>query len=122
LPDTNQEKAGVCTARPCTKGIPMKQQEPTMDWPAIVADLHRRGMTLTELANRNDIAPYTIRKVKSVTHYKSQAAIAEFLGQKPEDLWPSRYPKGKPRILDIAKNPRPERKNAQAAADKQDAA
>lgn len=99
----------------------MTQHEP-MDWPAILADIHRRGMTLTELAARSDIKPSQMRKVKSVTHYASQAAIAAFLDQKPESLWPSRYPKGKPRILDTVKYPPVARQNAQGRADKADAA
>ena len=93
-----------------------------MDWPAVLAELHRRGMTLTELALRNDIPCTTMRRIKSTTHYKAQAAVAEFLGMKPEEIWPTRYPIRKPRILDIAKNPRPERKIAQPDADKRSAA
>mgnify|MGYP001941653886 CR=1 FL=1 len=83
----------------------MTQREPTMDWPAVLAELHRRGMTLTELARRNDIPVGSCRRVKGQTHYKAQQAIADFIGQKPEDLWPNRYPQGKPRILDTTKYP-----------------
>lgn len=83
----------------------MVKQEPTMDHAAIIAALHRRGMTLTELALRNGFSPNFCRKVKKQTNYKAQQAIADFLGVKPEELWPTRYPKGKPRILDTAKFP-----------------
>ena len=62
-------------------------------------------MTLTELAKRNDIPVGSCRRVKGQTHYKAQQAIADFIGEKPEDLWPERYPQGKPRILDTAKFP-----------------
>ena len=82
----------------------MKKQ-PTMDWQAIKAEIHRRGMTLTELAKRNGIEPSTCRTVKSRTNYKAQQIIADFIDQKPESLWPDRYPIGKPRILDTAKFP-----------------
>ncbi len=78
---------------------------PALDWPGIVAALHREGMTLTELARRNGLPDGSCRKVPSIGHYKAQQVIADFLGYKPEDLWPDRYPKGKPRILDTRKYP-----------------
>ena len=83
----------------------MSQRKPKMDWPEIISRLHRQGMTLSELANRNVIPVGSITRVKSKTHYAGQQAIADFLGEKPEDLWPDRYPKGKPRILDTKKFP-----------------
>lgn len=83
----------------------MAQRKPKLEWREVVARLHMAGMTLTELARRNDIPIGSCRRVKSQTHYKAQAAIAEFIGEKPEDLWPDRYPQGKPRILDINKFP-----------------
>lgn len=82
----------------------MKKQ-PALDWHGIKAELHRRGMTLTELAKRSGMDPSTCRKVRSRTHYGAQDVIASFIGRKPEDLWPERYPKGKPSILDSAKFP-----------------
>lgn len=99
----------------------MKKQV-QMDWPAILAEVHRRGMTLTELAKRKGLSASSCRKVKTLTNYKAQEAIANFIDQKPEDLWPSRYPKGKPRILDTAKYPPSERKNSNAVTDKKVAA
>lgn len=81
------------------------QPTPKLDWPGIVAALHREGMTLTELARRNGLPEGACRKVPKIGHYKAQQVIAEFLGYKPEDLWPDRYPKGKPRILDTRKYP-----------------
>lgn len=68
--------------------------------------LHVAGMTLTELARRSDVPVGSMTRVKGQTHYKAQAAIAEFIGEKAEDLWPDRYPMGpKPRILDTNKFP-----------------
>lgn len=83
----------------------MKKQEPVMDWPAIKAELHRNGMTLQALAERNGLNPGRFRQVKSNTNFKAQQIIADFIGRKPEDLWPSRYLKGKHRILDTQKFP-----------------
>ncbi len=100
----------------------MKKQEPTLDWPGVIAELHRRGMTLTELAKRNGHNPNVFRQVKSRTLYKVQSIIAEFIDQKPENLWPSRYPKGKPRILDTNKFPPVASQKAGADADKAAAA
>lgn len=82
-----------------------QRPRPALDWLGIVAELHRRGMTLTELARRSGLHQAVCRQVKDRTNYKGQQAIADFLGMKPEDLWPDRYPKGKPRILDINKYP-----------------
>lgn len=83
----------------------MAQRKPKMAWPEILAKLHLGGMTLTELARRNGIPAGSCTRVKGQTHYKAQQAIADFIGEKPEDLWPDRYPRGKPRILDTAKFP-----------------
>ncbi|WP_370270132.1 helix-turn-helix domain-containing protein [Nioella sp.] len=91
---------------------------PQMDWPGIVAELHRQGMTLTELARRNGLPEGACRKVPSQGHYKAQQVIAEFLGLKPEALWPDRYPKGKPRILDTKKFPPVASQKDDARADK----
>lgn len=100
----------------------MKQREPALDWPGILAEVHRRGMTMTELAKRNGLFPAACRQVRERTHFKAQQVIADFIGHKPEDLWPSRYPKGKPRILDTAKYPPTERKISDGAADNRAAA
>ncbi|GHC41762.1 MAG: hypothetical protein BGP11_08270 [Rhodobacterales bacterium 65-51] len=96
--------------------------EPALDWPGIVAEVHRQGMTLTELAKRNGLPVNACRKISSQGHYKAQQVLAEFLGYKPEQLWPTRYPKGKPRILDTAKFPPVASQKADAAADKKAAA
>ena len=83
----------------------MTRKQPIMDWQAIKAEIHRRGMTLTELAKRNGMHPTLCRQVSSRTNRKAQQIIADFIGQKPEDLWPDRYLNGKHRILDTTKFP-----------------
>lgn len=95
----------------------MKQRKPALEWPQIVGELHLRGMTMTELARRNGLPIGSCGRVKGQTHYKAQQAIAEFIGHKPEDLWPDRYPKGKPRILDTTKFPPVASQKAGADAD-----
>ena len=95
----------------------MSQRKPKLQWPEILAKLHLGGMTLTRLGQDNDIPLGSITRVKSQTHYKAQQAIADFIGEKPEDLWPERYPQGKPRILDTAKFPPVTSQKAGDAAD-----
>lgn len=100
----------------------MKKQEPVLDWQGIVAELHRRGMTLGGLAEMHDLNPSSFRNVKARKHYKAQRAIADFIGHKPEDLWPSRYPEDKPRILSAENAALIARAKMQREADKRDAA
>jgi Ner family transcriptional regulator len=98
------------------------RKQPKMDWPAIVAELHRQGMTLTGLAERNGLPANSCRRVKTYSHYPAQQAIAEFLGYTPEDLWPDRYPRGGPRILDTKKFPPVASGKKPVRADRKDAA
>lgn len=100
----------------------MTQPKPAMDWHDVVAQLHRSGMTLTELAKRNGMDPSIFRQVKNRTNFKAQKVIADFVGQKPEDIWPDRYRKGKSRILDTVKYPPVASQKADAKADKRAAA
>lgn len=95
-----------------------KKPAPVLDWHGIKAELHRRGMTLTELGRRNGLHPSQCRQVNAKTHYGAQKVIADFLDLKPEQLWPDRYPKNKPRILDTAKYPPVDREKDAAGADK----
>lgn len=99
----------------------MKKQ-PKMDWPGIKAELHRQGMTLTELAIRNGLPSGAVRKLQTVRHYPAQEVLAKFLGYAPEDLWPDRYPKGGPRILDRTKFPPVASQKSGDPADKKAAA
>jgi Ner family transcriptional regulator len=59
---------------------------------SIKAELHRRGMTLTRLAEMNDLSSGSFRHVWKRTHRKAEAAIAAFLGVSVEELFPNRYP------------------------------
>jgi len=81
----------------------MSKAKPSMDWEGIKAEVHRRKMTFTELAVRHGMHPSLIRKVKSATLYEAQAVLAAFIDQKPEDLWPDRYPRKTSAIFDSAK-------------------
>lgn len=75
-------------------------KKPKLDWHGVVSALHRRGMTLTKLAELNDLPESACRKAKTIPHRRAEAAIASFLRMKVEELWPDRYPIKKSRILD----------------------
>lgn len=66
---------------------------------SIKAELHRQGMTLTRLAEMNDLNPNRFRTVWNSTHRKAEAAIAVFLKVPVEELFPDRYPIRSSRIL-----------------------
>ncbi|KMK68550.1 helix-turn-helix domain-containing protein [Puniceibacterium sp. IMCC21224] len=76
---------------------------PKMDWEAIKAQVHRQGMTFTELSKRAGVHKDACGQLKTRPNYDAQTAVAKFIGEKPEDLWPSRYPQKRPRILNINK-------------------
>jgi len=88
-----------------------------LDWEGIVAEVHRRKMTMTKLATLNGLDPSTCRKVKTHTHRKAEAIIAKFIERKPEELWPDRYPVRTSRIFDSAKHAALESQIAKASAD-----
>lgn len=62
------------------------------DWHDIKAALHKRGMTLTRLAELNGLDRTTCRVVGSRVNRKGEAAISAFLDVPVEDLFPDRYP------------------------------
>lgn len=66
----------------------------------IKAALQRAGMTLTRLAEMNGLNPNSFRAVWSRTNRPAEAAIASFLEQPVEQLFPDRYPIRTTRILD----------------------
>lgn len=61
-------------------------------------------------------------KVKHITNYKAQAVIASFIDRKPEELWPNRYPQGKPYLIDTKKYPPLESQKSRTAIDMGEAA
>lgn len=76
----------------------MKKNHP-YDWQDIKAEIHRKGMTLTALAELYGLNASACRKVKTAANQKAQAAISDFLQIPVEQLWPNRYPVRKPHIL-----------------------
>ena len=100
----------------------MSKAKQPMDWLDIKNEVHRRGMTLTKLAERHGLHPSIIRKVKQCTLYDAQAVLAAFIDRKPEDLWPDRYPKKTSRIFDSSKWGEIEGQTANHVSDRQVAA
>lgn len=92
------------------------------NWGWIKNALHERRMTLTALAKRLGVHRSVVNKVKTQTNYPAQAAIADIIGCEPEQLWPDRYPQGKPHIFDSAKWGALESQKSTATADTQVAA
>ncbi len=77
----------------------MTDPKRTWDQHSIKAELHRRGMTLSGLAQLKGINPNNFRAVWSRPNRKAEAAIAEFLQVPEKELFPDRYPIKKGRIL-----------------------
>lgn len=73
--------------------------KPKWDALEIKTAVHRKKMTLTRLAELNDINPNSFRNVWTRTHRKAEAALAAFLDVPVEELFPTRYPVRTSRIL-----------------------
>lgn len=57
----------------------------------IVAALHKRGVSLSQLSREQGLAPRTLNNAFSQHYPKAERLIAGVLGMTPEQLWPSRY-------------------------------
>ncbi|WP_370655458.1 helix-turn-helix domain-containing protein [Candidatus Binatus sp.] len=66
---------------------------PPADWQReyIIAELHRRGISLRQLSFRNGYRRNTVREALDRVYPKAQSIIAAALGVKPNEIWPSRY-------------------------------
>jgi len=70
------------------------QKKSAIDWhPAdIVAALKKNGWNLSSLSRHHGYAsPGTLRRAIETKWPKGEAIIAEAIGVKPEEVWPSRY-------------------------------
>jgi len=59
---------------------------------AIVAEIHRRGLTLVGLAQAAGLEPSACKVAVLRRNYAGERAIADALGIEPAVLWPDRYP------------------------------
>lgn len=64
-----------------------------MDWHRadIKAELDKRDLSLAELGRQNGLSSTTVKNALDKHYRKGEEIIAEALGVKPEDIWPSRY-------------------------------
>ena len=84
--------------------------------------LEERGMTLSGLAELSGIDPSHMRQVWCRAVRPAERALADYLGVKPAELFPDRYPIRKSRILSAENEALIARAKAQRAADKERAA
>lgn len=63
------------------------------DWhPAdIVAALRKRGWSLRKLSMHHGLSPWTLKQAVSNPYPNGERLIAEAIGVKPWEIWPSRY-------------------------------
>ncbi|WP_428429461.1 helix-turn-helix domain-containing protein [Pararhizobium sp.] len=82
---------------------------------SILGELRRRGMTLTKLAEMNDVSPGGFRTIWTRPNSNSEAIVANFLGIAVETLFPDRYPKRTARILSHEYTPESSKPHRDAA-------
>lgn len=66
---------------------------------AILGELRRRGMTLTRLAEMNNVSAGGFRTIWQRPNSKTEGIIADFLDIPVETLFPDRYPKTRATVL-----------------------
>lgn len=59
----------------------------------VMSEIRKRGTTLAELGRLHGCKPATAYNVFHRPYPKMERIIAEFLNMKPQDIWPTRYPK-----------------------------
>ncbi|KFF62596.1 transcriptional regulator [Pectobacterium brasiliense] len=57
----------------------------------IVAALHKRGLTLSQLSREQGFAARTLNNAFERHYPRAEGLIAQALEMRPEELWPSRY-------------------------------
>lgn len=85
----------------------------------VIRPLHRRGMTLTALAEIHGKTTSLLTSLKTRSHAPSEKIVAEFLGKPVEEVFRDRYPKRTSRVLDskvVAKEKARKAATEQAAA------
>ncbi|HHJ4223668.1 TPA: helix-turn-helix domain-containing protein [Raoultella ornithinolytica] len=63
------------------------------DWHRIdiVAELHKRGLTMRELSEKAGLKPDTLKNALHRSYPKGERIIADALNVEPTEIWPSRY-------------------------------
>lgn len=70
-----------------------KKTSPEVDWHKayIVAALHAAGTSLRKLSVANGYKPSVLKHALASPWPKAERLIAEAIGEKPHEIWPSRY-------------------------------
>lgn len=65
------------------------------DWHSldIQKALKQKGLTLTSLSLRSNLASSTLRNAMRVSYPKAEKIIADAIGVPASEIWPSRYTK-----------------------------
>lgn len=65
----------------------------TKDWhrAEIVAQVKKRGKTITALSVEAGLSPNTLKSALQFRYPKGERIISNFIGVPPEQIWPSRY-------------------------------
>jgi len=74
-------------------------REPALDWHGIVAEVRRRGFSMSELARVHGYHPSLFNHVKTKCHYQAQTIIAACIDKEVWELWPERYLTYKPQDI-----------------------
>ncbi|OBX07820.1 transcriptional regulator [Gallibacterium salpingitidis] len=69
----------------------MKKSKKDMHRAFIIALIKERGKTLSQLSVEAGLHPRTLGNALERKYPKGEKIIADFVGRKPEDIWPSRY-------------------------------
>ncbi|MEP1931955.1 MAG: helix-turn-helix domain-containing protein [Roseibium sp.] len=97
------------------------KQVPIGGWDqhSIKAEVHRQGMTLSQLAKSAGITANSFSHVWTRTVSRAEEAISAFLETPKENLFPDRYPKRSARILSSKYEGYGERQKDVAAPDRE---
>lgn len=70
----------------------MNEHKP-QDWhkAEIKCALEKKGITLSKLSRDNGLSGDTLRNVFSRKWPKGEKIVADAIGVRPEEIWPSRY-------------------------------
>ncbi|MCM2368538.1 MULTISPECIES: helix-turn-helix domain-containing protein [Proteus] len=60
----------------------------------IVAALHKKGLSLSQLSVEAGLSPSTLRNALRAPYPRAEQIIAKAIGIPAEEIWPSRYQKG----------------------------
>ncbi len=69
----------------------MRNQYGDIESGYVQAALRLKGLTVAKLAKENGLAPSTLNAVWARKYPRAERIIADALGVKPCDIWPSRY-------------------------------